>query len=85
MDYLAAMRRLGYADAQAHCHWPDFENCRQIVPLEDPAAVQLALARSANKLKTRLRASFGRALLRAGLFSRLVPCFSIVAQRGTSP
>jgi hypothetical protein len=80
-DYVAAVERLGLVEAVAHWHWPNFEACAEIVPLADPDALLLALARRRSGAGARLKSLFGRLLLRSGLFARLAPCFSVVARR----
>jgi hypothetical protein len=80
-DFVAAVEQLGLVEAQAHWHWPNFESCAEIVPLADPDALLLALARRRSGASARLKSALGRALLRSGLFVRLVPCFSVVARK----
>jgi len=76
-----ALARLGLSDVAAHWHWPDFERCTQIVPLGEPAALSLALARTGTGFSARLMATAGRLALRAGLLAPLVPCFSVMGRR----
>jgi hypothetical protein len=78
-DYLAAVERMGLAEAVAHWHWPNFESCAEIVPLADADAMLLALGRRRSRAGARLKSVAGRVLLRSGLFGRLAPCFSVVA------
>lgn len=80
-DYVSAIRRLGFAEVEAYWHWPDFETCAEIVPLDDPAAMLHALGRRRSGGAARLKSAVGRWLLRMGLLARLVPCFSIVARK----
>ena len=80
-DYVAAVERLGLAEAVAYWHWPSFESCAEIVPLADPDAMLLALGRRRSGAGARLKSALGRALLRSGLFARLAPCFSVVARK----
>jgi hypothetical protein len=79
--YVAAVEQLGLVEAAAYWHWPNFESCAEIVPLDDHDALLLALARRRGGAAAQLKAGFGRALLRSGLFARLVPCFSVVARK----
>jgi len=80
-DYIAAVERLGLAEATAFWHWPNFESCAEIVPLGDPGALMLAFARRRSGAGARLKSALGHALLRSGLFARLTPYFSIVARK----
>lgn len=72
---------LGLSEAVAHWHWPDFETCTAIVPLDEPAAVRQFLAHQGRGLGGRLKALAGRGLQSLGLLQHAVRCFSIVAQR----
>lgn len=86
-----ALKRLGFGPVQIYWHWPDFESCTKIIPLHDQGALLFALGaggpiRSApgifdNDMSGRLKRALGRGLVRSGLLARLVPCFSLVAQR----
>lgn len=80
-DYASAIRRLGFAEVGAFWHWPNFEACAEIVPLDDPAAMLHALGRRRSSGAARLQSAVGCWLLRMGLLARLVPCFSIVARK----
>lgn len=80
-DYTSAIRRLGFAEVEAYWHWPNFEACAEIGPLDDLAAMLHALSRPRSGGVARLKSAIGRWLLRMGLFARLVPCFRIVARR----
>ncbi len=80
-DYVAALRRLGLTEVEAHWHWPDLETCAEMVPLGDRAALARTLARRAGGPAARLKAALGRGLLKAELLARLVPCFSVVAHK----
>ena len=84
-DYAAALRRLGMADVEAHWHWPNFESCAEIVPLDEKAALLSVFERHRSEPSARLKSTFGRWLLRSGLLARVVPHFSIVARRTGAP
>ena len=81
-DCGAAVERLGFIDIQAYWHWPNFESCTMIIPLGDRAALLHALGRHVNGSSVQLKATLGSWLLRTGWLARVVPCFSVVAQRG---
>jgi SAM-dependent methyltransferase len=80
-EYIAAIGQLGLVEAAAYWHWPNFESCAEIVPLSDQNALLLAFARRRGGAAARLKSGLGRVLLRSGMFARLAPCFSIVAQK----
>lgn len=81
-DYVAAIRKLGCVHVEAHWHWPDFDACLEIVPLDNLAALRHALARRQSNNAARFKSALGRWLLGTGWFPRVIPCFSIVAQKG---
>ena len=81
VDCVAAVERSGFIDIQAYWHWPNFESCTMIVPLGDRAALLHALGRHASGGAVQLKATLGRWLLHSGWLARVVPCFSVVAQR----
>lgn len=74
----AELRALGFGEVRAYWHHPDFESCRQVVPLHDPEAMELFVTRSAPALL-----SPAQRLLRLpallNLVARLAPAVSVVA------
>ncbi|MGH2521574.1 MAG: hypothetical protein ACRDH2_03635 [Anaerolineales bacterium] len=80
----AVLKGLGFAQAEAYWHWPNFEGCMEIVPLSDPAALRHALNRRRSDLAARAKALLGHGLLRSGGLALLIPCFSVVGQRSAA-
>ncbi len=80
-DYLAAVERHGFVEARAYWHWPNFESCHEIIPLDDRTALLHALTRRGSDRLARLKSAFGWWLVQAGVFARTVPCFSVVARK----
>jgi hypothetical protein len=74
--------QLGFSDVQLHWHHPDFDHCRQIIPLRDRRAVEYALARDSVGFRRRVGLAAARYLNRSGLLARVVPCISMVARKG---
>lgn len=81
-DYTQLLRRLDVEEVAVHWHWPDFESCTKILPLDDRAAFLHVFVRGRSGLVAQLKAVLGDWLLRSGLLPRLIPCFSVVARRG---
>lgn len=79
--YVAIAKRLGFIDVQTHWHWPDFETCTKIIPLDNREVMHYAFAHSGWKLIGRLHTVFNRWPLWNGLVGWAVPCFSIMALR----
>lgn len=80
--YSAYLAQLGFTDIAAHWHRPDFENCLEFIPLDDPIALASAFARSAGSLLSMVQLAIGRKLIKTPLLAYTVPCFSIVACKG---
>jgi len=80
-DYVSAVAQLGFCDIQVSWHRPNFETCLEIIPLDDPVALNYVFSRSASNLASQAQLLAGRYLMKARLFARLVPCFSIVASK----
>lgn len=80
-----ALERSGFEDVRTHWHWPSFRSCAEIAPLDEPAAIRLALSRRRSGLDSRLKALAGRALLAAGALPHVVPCSSVVARCPEEP
>ena len=83
-DYVAVIARQGFGEVAAYWHWPNFETCAEIVPLDDRAAILLAFARRRSGAAARLKSAFGRGLVRSGLLAWAVPCFSVVGRKHTA-
>ncbi len=77
-----AVRQLGFKEVQVYWHWPNFEACTKIIPLDDEGALRYALAPGEGDVATQVKSFFALWLLRSGLLVRFVPCFSVVAQQG---
>lgn len=59
------LRALGFLEIRSYWHWPSFERCTRIVPLEDATAVRYALSRSGSGSLDRMLA--GLASLLSGI------------------
>jgi hypothetical protein len=81
--YVALAEQLGFIDVQTHWHWPNFETCTKIIPLDNPEAIRYAFALSGWMLIGRLQSVFGRWPLWHGLVGWAVPCFSMMALRSS--
>ena len=67
--------------AECFWHWPDFEDCEEIVPLADSGAIRLMLARRWT-YGGRAKAVLAGALVTLGLFGPVPSCVSVVARSG---
>jgi hypothetical protein len=80
-DYVAFLENSGFIEAKIHWHWPSFEDCIKIIPLEQEGPTQYLYLYGRRSFKARIRASLGRILSWSGLMKRVVPHFSILARR----
>jgi aminoglycoside phosphotransferase (APT) family kinase protein len=76
----SALRALGLRDLRAHWHWPDFERCAELVPLDQDSLAR-ALARRRVDGPARLKVALALRLAERGSLADWVPCFSLVARR----
>jgi len=79
--YVAVLRQSGFSEIDTYWHRPNFENCLEIIPLDDRQAVKHVFLRRSAGIKNRLKFMIGLMVIRAGLLSRNVPCVSIVARK----
>ena len=78
----ALLEELGFGEVEAHWHYPDFERCAWLVPVDPPAAVAFFLARAGARPLPPLAARIGGRILAAGVAARALPCVSLIAHRG---
>lgn len=76
----ARLRRDGFVDVATYWTWPDHVSCAEIVPLDDPGLLQLALSRRRGDRSSRLKARLAGALLRAGLGAAIIPATTVVGR-----
>jgi hypothetical protein len=72
---------LGFTDVQAHWHWPDFETCTKIIPLNDRTALLYVLGSQGRAAPMRLKGMLTRVLLHCGMLKLTFSCFSVLGQR----
>lgn len=77
----ARLRRVGFADVATYWTWPDHANGAEIVPVDDPPLLRLALARRRGGRPSLLKARLARMLLRAGLGAAILPATTVVGRR----
>jgi len=81
--YLARLSAHGLISIGTFWHWPDFENCTRIVPLDNLSGFELAINNPTNGLLNRWTSNLRGWVLRNGIIALLVPCVSYVAQQAT--
>lgn len=82
MKYVRTLWAHEFAEVQAYWHRPGFEHCLEIVPLFDRVAMRFALSRerpAGFSREVKMIASLF--LMRMGLLSRFVPCYSLLAEK----
>lgn len=79
--YCRILNTLGFSKVNVYWHWPNFEACTRIMPLDDHAAVRYVIDQGGSDLRATLEKSLGQALVDTRLLGWTVPCFSLVANR----
>jgi len=80
-DPVASLQRLGFASVETYWHYPNFEACRQIVPLNDRSALAFVFSREHASAGRRLLLKGARSLARTWALRYLVPHLSVVARK----
>lgn len=75
------LRELGFSDVQLFWHRPDFENCREIVPMDGRDALLHFLRRTCSGLRRNVILHGARYLADTGVFPNLVTCLAVLAVR----
>ncbi len=78
---VSALSDLGLEQVTPYWLWPDCASSTQLVPLEAPAALRLALARGGRSKAARARSVAGRTLLAVGLLPLAVRCLGLVGRK----
>ncbi len=79
--YAPVLRQSGFTEIRLHWHWPNFDACTKIIPLDDAAAFSYLLAQGRTDALAQAKATIGCRLLQSGLLGWGIPCFSLVARR----
>jgi hypothetical protein len=75
----ALARRAGFSEARLCWHWPDFENCARMVPLEDATALLFTIRHKHAPVTAAIAAAGVRWLQRTHLIGWAAGHFSLVA------
>lgn len=78
-DQRATLLAAGFRDLRAYWHRPSFEACREIVPLDDKAALDYVLSRQHADLAGKVKSTAARWAKQAGLFRFIAPSISLIA------
>jgi hypothetical protein len=84
MGIQTVLRSLGFREITIHWHFPNFEECRRIIPAAEPAALEHLLRASQHPIPGPLARALARGLARTGILFYLMPCVSIVARKWDS-
>ena len=79
--YRRVIEQVGFEEVRAFWHWPSFETCTKVIPLDEPSAARYALNQAGSGRQARLEKALGIWLLESGLLGMAAPCFSIVARK----
>ena len=79
--YVESLERHGLCTIQVNWHRPNFESCLEIIPLNNPKALDYVFARGASNLMGQIKLLAGRYLMKAHLLAHLVSCVSVIAYK----
>jgi hypothetical protein len=79
--WAGALRAASLEGVEAWWLWPDAARPKELVPLDDPAAIRHALGRRDPGARLRPRAWAARALLACGLLRPVIPAAAVVGRR----
>lgn len=79
------MRRLGFCSIKTYWHRPNFEACREIVPLDHSSALQYVLSRNQSDFPGRMKAFAARSATKAGILEGFLSSCSLIAQKSSNP
>lgn len=75
------LRKAGFSDIRCYWHRPSFQSCKEIIPLDHPAALQFAMDKGHTGFKGQLKQLGGTILSVSKLLPLLTCPFSIVARK----
>jgi len=81
-SYKQCLRETGFREIEVNWHRPGFKNCKEIIPLDNPRALQYVFSRQQSSFQGRLKLWGGQFLNISGLLPFIVPSFSLIAKRG---
>jgi hypothetical protein len=81
---VAWLTNRGFADVRAHWHVPNFEDCRQILPLAGPAAFASLLSEHFEWINEQLLLALCKSVVRSNGLGRVLPGISLIAARRAS-
>lgn len=84
-DVVRRVSELGFEAVRSYWHWPSFDRCTRITPLDDRAATRYTLSRAGRGTRARAGAWLGRRLLGMGLLGWGVDCVSVIGRRAREP
>ena len=78
-DCIVLLQRLGLCDIEVYWHRPNFERCSEIIPVNDPLALEYIFSRDRNALVAQLQLAVEWWMIKTGLLPHFVPCISLIA------
>jgi len=77
----ALLPTLGFSQVSLYWHRPDFESCKEMVPLKSKEAIIYLLTRNCSGAQLTIRRWFASMATRTQVLERIVSCVSFVARR----
>jgi hypothetical protein len=70
----------GLTELAVHWHWPTFEACTRLVPIDESAPLSFLLSRGEETTLARLKAAAGLLATRSGALGWVAPCISVIGR-----
>ncbi len=80
-QYRSDLSQLGLTDLRLYWHRPNFNRCKEMIPLDRPNALSFAMNKGHTGWRGQLKETAGKLLKNSGVLPFIVPCFSIVGQK----
>ena len=80
-NYNTYLKQLGLSDIELHWHRPNFDECIEIIPLDDKVVLGYMIEKTKQKYSFWLRTPIGSLFNKSNILNYLVPYFSIVARQ----
>ncbi len=77
--HIAFLKKLGFTDIEINWHRPNFDKCLEIIPLNNPTALDYYFSRDRTDLAGQFKIVAGRLMMKSGILKYVVPCVSVVA------
>lgn len=79
--FASRLSELGFDHVTSYWHWPNFDGCTHIIPLDDLTAIRHAFSRAGLGVGAQAGVWLGRGLVKIGLLEWIVASMSVLGRR----